>query len=70
MTDDPNTCDICGKPITPGDGRYGASGDGGLTGPILAGGRHYDCHINAYGKPRPNLSFTEVLAHSLGSLRK
>jgi hypothetical protein len=46
------TCDLCGKEciegVTP---QYGGRGDGGATGPKFGNYRHYDCHVERFGKP-------------------
>lgn len=44
-------CDLCNKPVEPGQPRYGLKGDGGKGGPTMAFDRHYDCHSDRFGKP-------------------
>jgi hypothetical protein len=44
-------CDICNLPAEPAQGLYGARGTGNKTGPRMGSLRHYQCHIDTYGKP-------------------
>ena len=43
-------CDICGKEAKPEQGLYGCPGDGGKLGAKRGDLRHYNCHVEKYGK--------------------
>lgn len=46
-------CDLCSKPIEPGQPRFGAKGDGGRSGSMIGNDRHYSCHADKFGKAEP-----------------
>jgi hypothetical protein len=45
-------CDICNLPAEPMQGLYGAQGRGDHTGAKFGERRHYQCHIDKYGRHR------------------
>jgi hypothetical protein len=63
-----STCDICDKPVEPGQPRRGGNGDGGRSGARFGFERHYDCHTRLYGRPdsRPT---AELFADLRGALK-
>ncbi len=46
-------CDLCRKPIEPGEPRYGGPGDGGRSGPRFGSSRHWACHTAKFGRAEP-----------------
>jgi hypothetical protein len=54
-------CDICNLPAEASQGLYGGRGTGDKTGAVIGMLRHYQCHIEKYGKP---VSFSIERRHS------
>jgi hypothetical protein len=58
-------CDLCNKPVEPGEPRFGGVGDGGKKGSPLGYERHWACHVERFGRP-PSTSITAELG-AIGS---
>lgn len=53
-------CDLCERPVEPGQPRFGGMGDGGQSGAPIGKDRHYSCHVERYGRQTSTLPREEA----------